>query len=76
MTHLGQIAAYADAQFRIEKHQREGRTVTGVRRVVGAERVDELAQMLAGAEGGVAARASAEELLERAEVWRRTARGR
>ena len=76
VTHLGQIAAYADAQFRIEKHQREGRTVTGVRRVVGAERVDELAQMLAGAEGGVAARASAEELLERAEVWRRTARGR
>jgi DNA repair protein RecN (Recombination protein N) len=76
VTHLGQIAAYADAQFRIEKHQRDGRTVTDVRRVVGAERVGELAQMLAGAEGGVAARASAEELLERAEAWRRSAGGR
>jgi DNA repair protein RecN (Recombination protein N) len=72
VTHLGQIAAYADAQFRIEKRQRDGRTVTEVRRVEGAERVAELAQMLAGAEGGAAARASAEELLERADDWRRT----
>ena len=70
VTHLGQIAAYADAQFRIEKHLRDGRTVTGVRRVEGTDRVDELAQMLAGAEGGAAARASAEELLERAAAWR------
>ncbi|HEX7491767.1 MAG TPA: DNA repair protein RecN [Candidatus Limnocylindrales bacterium] len=76
VTHLGQIAAYADAQFRIEKVQRDGRTVTEVRRVEGGERVDELAQMLAGAEGGTAARASAEELLERAETWRRTTGGR
>ncbi len=70
VTHLGQIAAYADAQFRIEKHLRGGRTVTEVRRVEGRERIDELAQMLAGAEGGAAARASAEELLERADAWR------
>jgi DNA repair protein RecN (Recombination protein N) len=76
VTHLGQIAAYADAQFRIEKVQRDGRTVTEVRRVDGDERVDELAQMLAGAEGGTAARASAEELLERADAWRRTAGSR
>ena len=74
VTHLGQIAAYADAQFRIEKHQRDGRTVTEVRRVEGSERIDELAQMLAGAEGGAAARASAEELLERAGAWRLTTR--
>jgi DNA repair protein RecN (Recombination protein N) len=73
VTHLGQIAAYADAQFRIEKTQRDGRTVTDVRRVEGSERIDELAQMLAGSEGGAAARASAEELMERAEAWRQTA---
>jgi DNA repair protein RecN (Recombination protein N) len=76
VTHLGQIAAYADAQFRIEKHLRDGRTVTEVRRVEGSERVDELAQMLAGAEGGAAARASAEELLERAAAWRQSTRGK
>jgi DNA repair protein RecN (Recombination protein N) len=76
VTHLGQIAAYADAQFRIEKRQRDGRTVTEVHRVEGPERVAELAQMLAGSEGGAAARASAEELLERADAWRRTHEGR
>ena len=76
VTHLGQIAAYADAQFRIEKHLRDGRTVTEVRRVEGPDRVDELAQMLAGAEGGAAARASAEELLERAAAWRLATGGR
>ena len=72
VTHLGQIAAYADAQFRIEKTTRDGRTVTDVRRVEGPDRIAELAQMLAGAEGGAAARASAEELMERAEAWRQT----
>jgi DNA repair protein RecN (Recombination protein N) len=71
VTHLGQIAAYADAQFRIEKVQRDGRTVTQVRRVEGEERTRELAQMLAGAESGSAAMASAEELLGRAEAWKR-----
>ncbi len=76
VTHLGQIAAYADAQFRIEKVQRDGRTVTQVRRVDGADRVEELAQMLAGAEGGAAAVASAEELLERAGAWKREPEGR
>jgi DNA repair protein RecN (Recombination protein N) len=74
VTHLGQIAAYADAQFRIEKHQRDGRTVTEVHRLGVDERVEELTQMLAGAEGGAGARASAEELLGRADAWRRSAR--
>jgi DNA repair protein RecN (Recombination protein N) len=73
VTHLGQIAAYADAHFRIEKGQRDGRTVTRVERLDESERVGELAQMLAGSEGGVAARASAEELLGRAGEWRRAA---
>ena len=76
VTHLGQIAAYADAQFRIEKVQRDGRTVTEVRRVDGPDRVEELAQMLAGAEGGAAARASAVELLDRAAAWKRGSEGR
>ena len=76
VTHLGQIAAYADAQFRIEKVQRAGRTVTQVRRVEGEDRLRELAQMLAGAEGGAGAAAGAEELLARAETWKRSAGAR
>ncbi len=70
VTHLAQIAAYADAHFRIEKHERDGRTVTTVRRLDGEDRTVELAQMLAGADGGEAAVASAEELLARAAAWR------
>jgi len=73
VTHLGQIAAYADAHFRIEKGQSQGRTVTRIERLGEPERVVEVAQMLAGSEGGAAARASAEELLGRAGEWRRTA---
>jgi DNA repair protein RecN (Recombination protein N) len=75
VTHLGQIAAYADAQFRIEKRQRDGRTVTEVHRLTEDERVAELTAMLAGAEGGAGAKANAEELLTRAQAWRRAARG-
>ena len=75
VTHLGQIAAYADAHFRIEKHQRDGRTVTEVRRLSDAERIDEIAQMLAGAESGEAGRASAQELLDRARAWRASLAG-
>ncbi len=75
VTHLGQIAAYADAQFRIEKHQRDGRTVTEVHRLSEPERLQELAQMLAGSEGGAGAIAGAEELLERARTWRHEAGG-
>ena len=66
VTHLAQIAAHADAHWRIEKRERDGRTVTEVRRLAGEERLAELALMLGGEGGGPAARAAAEELLERA----------
>ncbi len=66
VTHLAQIAAHADAHWRIEKRERDGRTVTEVRRLAGDERLAELALMLGGEGGGPAARAAAEELLERA----------
>jgi DNA repair protein RecN (Recombination protein N) len=74
VTHLPQIAAHADAHFRIAKRERGGRTVTEVTRLDREGRVDELGQMLAGADaasdGATAAQASARELLERAEAWR------
>ena len=73
VTHLPQIAAHADVHFRIAKRERDGRTVTEVRRLDDpAERVAELAQMLGGPDGGAASTAGAEELLARAETWRRT----
>ncbi len=70
VTHLPQIAAHADAHFAIHKVQRGGRTVTEVRRLDDDERVVELAAMLGGSAGGLAAEASARELLERAARFR------
>ncbi len=66
VTHLPQIAAYADAHFAIHKVVRDGRTVTEVRRLDGPARVAELAAMIGGPGGGPAAEASAAELLARA----------
>ncbi len=69
VTHLPQIAAYADAHYRIAKGERGGRTVTEVVRLDRAERESELALMIGGPGGGDAARLSARELLDRAEAW-------
>jgi DNA repair protein RecN (Recombination protein N) len=49
ITHLPQIAAFADQHFLIEKAERSGRTHTGVRRMEPGERVEEIARMLSGA---------------------------
>ncbi len=55
MTHLPQIAAHADAHFRISKRQRNGRTVTEVERLDRGARLEELALMLGGEHAGQAA---------------------
>jgi DNA repair protein RecN (Recombination protein N) len=48
VTHLAQVAAYADAHHVVEKHVRDGRTVTTVRRVAEDERPAVLSRMLGG----------------------------
>jgi DNA repair protein RecN (Recombination protein N) len=48
VTHLPQIAAHADAHYRIAKREREGRTVTEVERLDREGRIVELAAMLGG----------------------------
>ena len=48
VTHLAQVAAFADAHFYVEKLEQNGRTVTSVRRLDAAEREAELARMLSG----------------------------
>ena len=70
MTHLPQIAAHADAQFRIVKRERDGRTVTEVERLDREGRIVELSQMLGSGAGAAAGLAAARELLDRAEAWR------
>jgi DNA repair protein RecN (Recombination protein N) len=63
ITHLPQIAAYADAHFQIAKRVHENRTSTEVRRLDANHRVDEIARMLGGAVISEGLRASAREML-------------
>jgi len=49
VTHLPQIAAFADQHFLIEKREQQGRTKTAVRLMDDAERTQEIARMLSGA---------------------------
>jgi DNA repair protein RecN (Recombination protein N) len=49
ITHLPQIAAFADQHFLIEKADKGGRTRTSVRRMEEGERAQEIARMLSGA---------------------------
>jgi DNA repair protein RecN (Recombination protein N) len=48
VTHLPQVAAYADAHIVVAKGDSDGRTVTIASAVAGEERVREIARMLAG----------------------------
>jgi DNA repair protein RecN (Recombination protein N) len=64
ITHLPQIAAFADQHFLIEKAERGGRTHTGVRRMEQEERVEEIARMLSGASLTETSRRHAEQMLK------------
>lgn len=54
VTHLAQVAAYADAHYVVRKVQAAGRTETVVVPVEGQERVAEVARMLSGTSDEVA----------------------
>ncbi|WP_269856397.1 DNA repair protein RecN [Streptomyces sp. RPT161] len=70
VTHLPQVAAFADRQLLVEKTNDGSVTRSGVRVLDGEERVRELSRMLAGLEDSDTARAHAEELLEAARAGR------
>jgi DNA repair protein RecN (Recombination protein N) len=63
ITHLPQIAAFADTHFQIEKRIESGRTKTTVARLDDDGRVEELSRMLGGAGVTDGIRASAREML-------------
>ena len=65
VTHLPQVAAYADVHLMVDSTGRGG--ASGVRRLDGDDRVAELARMLAGLGESDTARAHARELLEAAD---------
>ncbi|MCX5523169.1 DNA repair protein RecN [Streptomyces bobili] len=66
VTHLPQVAAFADRQLLVEKTNDGSVTRSGVKVLEGEDRIRELSRMLAGQEDSETARAHAEELLETA----------
>jgi DNA repair protein RecN (Recombination protein N) len=65
VTHLAQIAAFADHQYRIEKLVLDGRTVTRIEPLTGEARIDELVRMMSGSRVTDAARQHVKELLKK-----------
>ncbi len=63
VTHLPQVAAFADRQLLVEKTVDGSVTRSGVTVLEGEDRIRELSRMLAGQEDSKTARAHAEELL-------------
>ena len=64
ITHLPQIASFADQHYLIDKREAAGRTRTSVRRLTEEERRNEIARMLSGAKLTDAALKNAEQLLK------------
>ena len=64
ITHLPQIASFADHHYLIEKRETAGRTRTLVRALSAEERTEEIARMLSGAKLTETSRQHAEQLLK------------
>ncbi|HET7441222.1 MAG TPA: DNA repair protein RecN [Terriglobales bacterium] len=64
VTHLPQIATFADRHYLIEKREAGGRTQTSVRLITGKERTEEVARMISGAKLTETSRKHAEQMLK------------
>ncbi|HEX3156364.1 MAG TPA: DNA repair protein RecN, partial [Candidatus Angelobacter sp.] len=64
ITHLPQIASFADHHYLIEKRETAGRTKTLVRALTSAEQTEEIARMLSGEKLTETSRQHAEQLLK------------
>ena len=64
VTHLPQIATFADHHYVIEKKERAGRTRTSIRPITGDERTEEVARMLSGAKLTETSRKHAEQMIK------------
>jgi len=73
VTHMPQVAAYADAHLVVAKGADEGSSRVEARSLEPSERVEELAAMLGGELGGQGARRNARELIDGARTRKREA---
>ena len=63
VTHLPQVAAWADTHFAVSKDESGSVSLSQIRKISDNERIEEIARMLAGHEDSISARKHAEELL-------------
>ncbi|MDD5590798.1 MAG: DNA repair protein RecN [Dehalococcoidales bacterium] len=70
VTHLPQIAAFADAHYSVHKDVSGARTLSRLDVLEGNARIEELAAMLAGPQYSETARENARELIQRAVLWK------
>jgi len=66
VTHLPQIASFADRHFKVTKSVQKGRTLVQYQVLEGEAKVRELAQMMSGQQESDISRRHAEEMLDRA----------
>lgn len=66
VTHLPQVAAFADRHIRVEKRSSGGTVATGVKPLSKQDRIEELARMISGSQITGQAKAHAKALIERA----------
>jgi DNA repair protein RecN (Recombination protein N) len=64
ITHLPQIAAFADHAYTVAKRTSKGRTISSAKRLTQSEQLQELARMLGGVEISAEAKRHAREMLE------------
>ncbi|HUI48137.1 MAG TPA: DNA repair protein RecN, partial [Acidimicrobiia bacterium] len=76
VTHLPQVAAFADAHVHVEKREVKGRTIAGATLLLDDARVNEISRMLAGVDSSAHARGHARELVDRSSTERDAARRR
>ena len=71
VTHLPQIAAFADSHYSVTKASVSDRTVSNIMSLSDEERLDELAVMVSGPEVTDSARNTVRELMNRADEWKK-----
>ena len=71
VTHLPQIAAFADSHYSVTKASAGDRTVSNIRSLNDEERLNELAEMVSGPNITESALSTARELMQRAEGWKK-----
>ncbi len=70
VTHLPQIAAFADAHYNVHKHEAGARTVSMLQALEGESRTQEIAVMLAGPQYTEISLSDARAVMQKAQTWK------